>query len=285
VAAKEYNFSINRRVTPVERCIYCGQTGKLTKEHIYGRWMRKFITQDIIRTNHYTSFREQNPDSGEPIGTLAKGKLNRSGGPHSGQLQIVCQKCNGGWMSKIQDEAKPYLEKLLNGIWPKFTGTEHITLARWVKMVTISIEYADQTTKTVRESERKKFMDDQDLSQNWYIFIGLCQPNGSVGEFWHRGAGLHFPPEEIPSAANFQTTTINLRNSFVHSISGEDRFLPELEEYTRTLGIRRLWPISERIKEPPLIYTIYGVNRVATAYWTGIGSSPEPHFGMFEHPR
>jgi hypothetical protein len=47
------------------------------------------------------------------------------------QVRRVCQNCNGGWMSRLEAQAKPLLEPMFDGK-PKTLGPdEQVVLAAW----------------------------------------------------------------------------------------------------------------------------------------------------------
>lgn len=83
---------------PPGRCIYCGGLG-LSKEHIFADWLRDYIPRDA--TEHSMAVTIQWPH-------MADTRLeSKTGDTHARRIRKVCVACNGGWMSELQQAAKP----------------------------------------------------------------------------------------------------------------------------------------------------------------------------------
>jgi hypothetical protein len=86
-----------------KECAFCPFAGKLTAEHIASQWMR-----DLFPGRKSAFF----------IGETAAGKKNQRFETSSMHwtAKVVCEQCNVGWMSKIEDEhAMPALTPLITG--------------------------------------------------------------------------------------------------------------------------------------------------------------------------
>jgi hypothetical protein len=77
----------------VGRCIFCGGRG-LTKEHVWPKWLRGALDPSITTPRHFYS-------------TSGFGRrrsyTHRSGSIESRRMRIVCERCNTGWMSRLQN--------------------------------------------------------------------------------------------------------------------------------------------------------------------------------------
>lgn len=69
----------------------------------------------------------------------------RSGEPQSGRLRVVCASCNNGWMSDLQQEAKPHLLPLIKGETYLLHRNAQKTLAAWIAMFAMVAEHVDKT--------------------------------------------------------------------------------------------------------------------------------------------
>jgi len=58
-------------------------------------------------------------ESGKPVLVKSEkgGRLQRRGHREKKKLRVVCEKCNNGWMSEIENDSKPILTPFLNGDW------------------------------------------------------------------------------------------------------------------------------------------------------------------------
>src|SRR3954469_13275208 len=85
-------------------CIFCGGT-PLSKEHFFAEWMHDYLPPKP--STHYVA-------GSDLIGR--PGKMFRPGNVFERHLRVVCKACNSGWMSTLQNEAKPILIPLMQGV-------------------------------------------------------------------------------------------------------------------------------------------------------------------------
>lgn len=250
-----------------ERCIYCGRVAKMTREHIFGTWLKNYLKVKSVRTDHFTTLVETK--GGIPIPSMSKGRLNRPGDPHSQQLKLVCKQCNETWMGVIQNDAKPFLIEMLHGRWPSLDSLASKAVATWACMVTTSIEFADEKTNTSAPEERQAFKAELEPSRYWLIYVGLCDSGLDPGSFWHRGGmwSVEDIADGIPKPFKVQTTTFYLGRCFFHTVRAPSDYLPDPVGYGVEIGIRQLWPTAAVPPAAPLVFTKAGVRNVALAYW------------------
>jgi hypothetical protein len=151
-----------------KHCIFCGGR-PLTKEHFWGKWSREITLNPFPHTRHVL----QRYDDGQLRRTRGHG--DRPGSVRSQSLKVVCRECNEGWMSAIQQDAKPILTKLNYGQWPKLDEIEQRRLSEWLVLFLMTSEFRDLTTAVINQDERNQFYRDRSLGQNWIIGIGLYQ--------------------------------------------------------------------------------------------------------------
>lgn len=209
---------------------------------------------------------------------MARGKFHKPGSPSSHQLRVVCQTCNNGWMSDMQNAAISHLVPLLNGLWTDLDDEASLAVANYVTMVTLVLEFADTHTITATPEERAVFMRTKKPASNWQVLVGLYGDEEKLGGFWHRSARLS--PVDLQSAFptrnDTQTTSFHFGKSFFHAISAPKEYLPDPDEYASHLGIRRVWPTPRSKQRPPILFTQAGYDRVATAIWSEIEDRFEP---------
>src|SRR5213593_3811716 len=88
----------------VRECIFCGSSDELTREHIWSDWVRKLVPSDKPEM-HFHRF--------GPIGSEQERSYPKR--PYRWRLRVVCKTCNNGWMSRIDDAAKPIAEPMILG--------------------------------------------------------------------------------------------------------------------------------------------------------------------------
>jgi hypothetical protein len=119
--------------TPVRRCLFCGTAARLSREHVWPRWMIS-----VLPAGHHFSSR----------GTL--GRYNGQAGARFGDVfesvdscswtaRAVCGTCNNGWMSTLESAAQPTLSPLLTGESAKIRGADITVVFRWAVKTAIMI--------------------------------------------------------------------------------------------------------------------------------------------------
>lgn len=98
------------------RCVFCDDK-PTTKEHVYPKWLRKVVTGDrfitVLETN--AGRKERCPKVGFDLTENA-----------------VCQTCNSGWMSELENEVLRLLTPMIGGESRKLDAREQCTVATWV---------------------------------------------------------------------------------------------------------------------------------------------------------
>ena len=116
--------------TIVKRCLFCGRvlqpkrakhSGK-TDEHIIAKWLMDYLG---IRRLLITPMRVETATR-----RVIDGRRHHRESLKAG---AVCGRCNIGWMSSLEIEAKPLLTRLIENPHQltELTGPERMTVARW----------------------------------------------------------------------------------------------------------------------------------------------------------
>jgi hypothetical protein len=99
-------------------CAFCGASA-LNREHVSADWLRAFSRHPRGR---YRTGIVGSPDGlRDWISTTYNHKVRR-----------VCHGCNGGWMSDLENQAKPILAPMINRETLFLGPTEQAVLARWL---------------------------------------------------------------------------------------------------------------------------------------------------------
>jgi hypothetical protein len=148
-----------------KRCIFCGKEGKLTNEHLWPDWLSNHFPRVMsrkglkVQTVH-TPWVDGKPDGPPQV---------RNGDPASQRLELVCGKCNNGWMSEMQSDAKPYLLPLLQGRWKSLSSDGTLAVANWITMNSMVREFQNENAIVTRAEERLKFMQEKRPGENWLV--------------------------------------------------------------------------------------------------------------------
>jgi hypothetical protein len=204
---------------PPRPCVYCGRTGKRSREHIIADWVTKVIPQPPqyrswaydttgnIQVGRSLSY-ARDPEFSE--GALGQRKLFR-----------VCEPCNNGWMKRIQDDAKPVLLPLIKGIWEGLSAEKTKHIANWATITTMNIHASihEGSGSGVREEEFKAFFEAKSPLENWLIYIGRATGGDSLqarySSFYARAPSSEPPTDK---ARNSQITTLQLEQLIIQVI-------------------------------------------------------------------
>lgn len=238
-------------------CAFCGiplTNRNISKEHIWAKWIGKHIPKEFTHTRHTATIHispinQGNHPATEPI--IHAKHSRRPGDSHSQTLRIVCRACNNGWMSRIQDRAKPWLIPFTRREWPDLPPEAIEPIAAWACLLTMVVEFMNPGTMSNRPSDRRLFMERMSPPPNWTILVGRY-----AGEFW-RGAFNHFGLESdrivdlskpIPPASALsvsfkrQSTTFCLGSLAFFAHSSHDAIPTNEDEIAEAIDFRILWP-------------------------------------------
>jgi hypothetical protein len=169
----------------------------LSDEHVFGDWLRK-----LGHTGE--GVREILPgDGSEPI-------IQR-GGMFSKTLKIVCTPCNIGWMSRLEEAAKPLLVRMFDlSYQPQpqiaLNASDQLALARWAFKTAVVALYVDRIS-VFPAAHREEFYSTNNPPQHVQIWIGAASvPNTPVhGELL---AETRFQPIELKAPGQDGSTIV-----------------------------------------------------------------------------
>jgi hypothetical protein len=118
---------------------------------------------------------------------------------HSGtrKVRVVCQKCNGGWMSALEAQAKPLLLPLINGENGKISVEAQRVLATWASKTVMTAEFIHPKSAVIEVQERKLLMEHLLPPERWHVWMARYE-----GEVW-RGLSMyqHSGTLDVPSVS------------------------------------------------------------------------------------
>jgi hypothetical protein len=133
-------FGIGKR-----KCIFCGGSS-LSAEHIYPKWLFSVIEIEEVSFNPSTNMLVI--ESTDTIDQLINVKNNSDGRRilyENFTIKQVCKNCNSGWMSSLETEVKPVIQRLkVRDFENDLNADEAFVLSRWAIMKIILIGLAIQ---------------------------------------------------------------------------------------------------------------------------------------------
>ncbi|MGH3403229.1 MAG: hypothetical protein ACRDRJ_12155 [Streptosporangiaceae bacterium] len=131
------------------RCLFCGRVwGDVSKsnEHGLGEWMRKHETARILTSGQasYSSGFGLDDDAQEFV-ELPTTMVTKKSTLLTLKTREVCQQCNNGWMSKLEQAAEPLILRLAEAAQNpsqivRLNQAEARTLALWAQKTAITDE-------------------------------------------------------------------------------------------------------------------------------------------------
>ena len=178
---------------PQRTCIFCGGKG-LTREHAFAEWLRPYLRS--AQPEHYFGDHEL-----LPTGTTSAVK-KWSGDPHSRRLRVVCKTCNEGWMSKLQQTAKPYLVPLVDGQNCVLGETAQNVLAAWGAMsVMVSEHFVRPAKRAISKEERQHLWLRGTPPETFKIWIGHYARHHWRGRWFYTSAALADNESDLAQSA------------------------------------------------------------------------------------
>ncbi len=222
------------------KCIFCGG-GNLSKQHVIPDWIKGIIPRNATESTKHQNFKPRFQYVDDML--VVKPELEVHNG-HIGTRKIrnVCTRCNNGWMSKLEGEAKPLLTSLMLGQNVELDDNAQKTLSRWIVMTSIMVEFTDLQSIAIPPEDRVTLMKGQVPSEKWKIRIGRCQENQWLGMGYRhhcatclRRSSPLLIGEEMDTPRNMQSSTFVIGRLLIFATStplpeSEINFVPSIEK-------------------------------------------------------
>ncbi|MEL6960238.1 MAG: hypothetical protein AAGL89_14925 [Pseudomonadota bacterium] len=219
----------------------------MSKEHFWPRWMHELMPDP--KTASFTEQRIQieNNRESEPRKTRT-----RQGGTKNKTLRVVCKDCNSGWMSELENEAKPILTPLILGD-PIFLDDYHQSvLAKWITMKFMVVEHSYDNDHITLKSDRSIFFQSQTIPD--YIRIRVAAHSDA---FWSRAFQRHSATISTtpiapfnPTGRNTQTIAFGSGKLFVFVYGCRNKNPDELLNFIRADRIPKIHPFERTLDWP-----------------------------------
>lgn len=171
------------------------------------------------------------------------------------QIKCVCggdrKSCNSGWMrERIEDPARPILEKLLRGGSTRISPAEQQRVAAWAALKAMVAEYDEGDHVTTLQIQRKYLMQRHRPPKNWGVWIGHYERQNWKPEWI--SAALSMAPDdwsearlnERPRRFNGHSVTQVIGKLFIQVINLPKSGFVERWRFPMPDGgqICRIWP-------------------------------------------
>lgn len=238
-------------------CIFCDKDHtdghKLSGEHLWPQWIKKILP--IGPENRHSSLPISYGRVGDAV-FIEPDYIQRTGNAAGRKIKVPCTQCNNGWMSRIENEARPILTPLIVGDNATISTEDQKKIAAWAALRTIIIEFDDPSTIAVSPTMRKQIAKDGEPDSNWDVWIGTLR-KAENRNFVHHGAAAAPPitllfADPKTMAKNTQTTAIILGRLYLLTFS---TFMPAVRDVLKipagsAAALRKVWPAQSEIQAP-----------------------------------
>jgi len=230
------------------RCIFCGQTG-LSKEHIWSAWTYALVP--TIKDGHHTRGVVQSAKD-DPKKIYIESLRNHNGSTNTVKLHVVCKRdCNNGWMSRLDERAKPILSPLIMGQPAVLSVESQTVVAAWAAMKMMVSEFSRRIDVSTAQDERTFLMKELRPPPNWKIWIAHTQSEKWRSAYYRNSSMVGRLNEAgVPVAhegslrKNTQSISIGIGQLFISAISSN---VPGVEFHAPADAkrhIRQIWPAA-----------------------------------------
>ena len=145
-------------------CAFCRSNSRLTKEHVFPAWLDSHLPGGrpywVLEQDRFVGERPY--------------QVRRPSQSLDFTVRTVCADCNNGWMSALEVEAKPILERLLtNTNVQPLMKDEQLVAGRWATKTAMMMDFT-QEELLVPQRDRTLFFKRRTIPRRAWIWLGGC---------------------------------------------------------------------------------------------------------------
>lgn len=234
-------------------CIFCNGPG-LSYQHVWPDWLKGILPRHhSTRSQMLMRFRHL---------SLNRALIVPSVESHQGNIlalkfKKVCRECNGGWISRLEQNLKPLVSNLILAEEAIVKHDVMTDLAAWAAIVSIMAEFDDTKTQAIPKADVEYIFQHRRPPPHWKIMCGQYIGSRSAPTRYHHTSALagnihkinkieHRKPNVQISIHILGKLIIYAASSTCHEFS-----IHTLEDNT-TGGLAVIWPLPNTShKWPP----------------------------------
>lgn len=229
-------------MSAMKPCRFCGSAETITVS-AWPEWATRLVTADT------------------PDGNVEKVKQEILGAWPSAhaagefvatrKLQVACEACHRGWMSRLDAQVRPLLLPLIGGAEITLTPGAQTALAAWIAKTIMIAEFASAQHVVTPKAERESLRQTRQAPASWNIWIAYNRDKNWSARYVRHSARLGPIGNPAKTVQNdTQSVTLGMRSVLVHAmmstVAGMNFELPD-----NANSFQCLWPVSKTISWPP----------------------------------
>jgi hypothetical protein len=224
-------------------CIFCGDSG-LSSEHVWPRWGKPYVGASGLQPHERILEVAGRPTARDTYDAEVFDQ----------KVRAVCERCNNGWMSRLEQRAKPLLLDLMAGRAHVLTRSDQQTLAVWAAKTTfVANETFPHPTGIAGEQRRYLARMGAPPPRSIVMWVG-AYAGAQPGQFHQRGMAVSRPGERVTDGddPNMWAATLSLGAVLFHLVGCADPKVLNVGAIAiGDLRLARLWPYRGTIRWPP----------------------------------
>lgn len=146
-------------------CLFCGKTAKLTREHVWPRWLSNYFRSKDVHPGTFTLAR-----NGKVTGERSIIDITR---------RCLCEVCNNVWLGGLEDRIKPLISQMMDGSSCSLEPDEQRECALWLTKIHMLLTQFDPGFASMIPIEHLRHMRDTNTPPSTYnVWIGRFMPEG-----------------------------------------------------------------------------------------------------------
>lgn len=235
---------------PKKLCFFCGLPGQMSKEHAWPQWMGRGVEVGSTQTTWSVGYgRTAENELTEYPNVVSK----KQGSVLTTRIREVCQNCNNGWMSQLENSVKPLLERLWqpNYVFGRTAiGVDDAAvLAAWAAKTAWIRERASQGRVTPTAEMRRRLMDTQMPPGFTRVWIARHTGRANFDANVCRLQTTHQDDSwDTERRRNILVCTLTFRGLSILVRTDDDWGVPEMHPPEDQW--RRFWPTARAVQWP-----------------------------------
>jgi hypothetical protein len=215
-----------------DRCVFCGRT-PVTREHLWPDWLRR-----EAQLRDAFEFRIQQDADG-----VETRDITFTTPPFTQVVRAVCARCNGGWMSEIEENAKPILQDLIYANGRTLDRDDQRKLASWAFLKACIFDELHPTERAVPTVHRQRlYTYKRPPATGAAIWLGTYDAT-EVGHYAYQALRVGRDELPDPEEPTIYTVTITV-GALIVQVGGS--LIPELSfdelPTPPELHLAKIWP-------------------------------------------